>query len=325
MTDAEYIEGIAKAYDGKGIAEFEAHYRRLTEIAARLRGEAAQGEQQAVATIESVDGRSHIHLTWHTPWGELKPGDRLYTRPQPAAPAPVAGDGLFELRALADEWRHSFEGDGHDMAGVNKNTMCRFINAIDSLSAAPVALATFDRGRDTRRREQKESWAAPVAGEAVAKLAGKWRAEAYPVTGTKAARLAECAEELEAALAQDRASQAGAAGVPTIWQTPDGFTSTSYLACTERVDDIRKVTRVTPTPTVDSALSEPKKKTCWYDNPSTCRREFWVNGEVQTSISWELIGEGPTTNFIWGLPVVLASKWEPGKIVGNEEAITKEN
>lgn len=43
------------------------------------------------------------------------------------------GDGL----QLANEWRHVFEGDGHDMAGANKNTMRRFIQAIEALSAQP--------------------------------------------------------------------------------------------------------------------------------------------------------------------------------------------
>ena len=39
-----------------------------------------------------------------------------------------------------------------------------------------------------------------VAGDAVRGLPAKWREEAYPITGTKALRLAECADELEAAL-----------------------------------------------------------------------------------------------------------------------------
>lgn len=43
------------------------------------------------------------------------------------------GDGL----QLANEWRHVFDGDGHDMAGANKNTLRRFIQAIDALSAQP--------------------------------------------------------------------------------------------------------------------------------------------------------------------------------------------
>ena len=55
---------------------------------------------------------------------------------------------------------------------------------------------------------------APVAGDAVAALVEQWRKEAYPVTGTKAARLAECADELEVALAQDRASQGAAPSTP---------------------------------------------------------------------------------------------------------------
>ncbi|MGG6341516.1 hypothetical protein ACQ5SB_20600, partial [Stenotrophomonas geniculata] len=43
------------------------------------------------------------------------------------------GDGL----QLANEWRHVFDGNGHDMAGANKNTIRRFIQAIDALSAQP--------------------------------------------------------------------------------------------------------------------------------------------------------------------------------------------
>lgn len=48
-----------------------------------------------------------------------------------AQPSPGGQDAL----QLANEWRHVFNGNGHDMAGANKNTMRRFIEAIDALAA----------------------------------------------------------------------------------------------------------------------------------------------------------------------------------------------
>jgi len=111
---------------------------------------------------------------------------------QPVAPISdsewVAHPQTIEAKRQWDEVASYLGADGDDP---------------DSVIAAAMALHGVER----------PAAPTPVTGDAVAGLPEKWRAEAYPVTGTKAARLAECAEELESALAQDRASRAGAAGV----------------------------------------------------------------------------------------------------------------
>lgn len=62
----------------------------------------------------------------------MKTNDKTLADVQPGGRVRL-GDGL----QLANEWRHVFDGDGHDMAGANKNTLRRFIQAIDALSAQP--------------------------------------------------------------------------------------------------------------------------------------------------------------------------------------------
>ena len=71
---------------------------------------------------------------------DIHSNDILRAGSAPATMATVKHGGCVQLGdglQLANEWGHVFAGDGHDMAGANKNTIRRFIQAIDALSAQP--------------------------------------------------------------------------------------------------------------------------------------------------------------------------------------------
>ena len=199
----------------EGEPEAEAAYAELervangleTEIAARLRGDAAQPaapapvagdavRNAASALLEkllSIHGSSEYQAVWQI--AQLHRGP--YTGPkydeemaalkaalaqdrasQGAAPSAPVGDDRW--KALIVQWQRRAEAVGYD--GVE-----------DALDAAIAA----------------KSAPAPVAGEAVAKLPAKWR-EGHKLTGQFSAGIntgyKRAADELESALAQDRAA-----------------------------------------------------------------------------------------------------------------------
>ena len=108
MTDADikwcmrHIEPHLKDTDA-AVETLLAGVRKCIEKDARLRGEAAQSEQQAVAwllpsgelfTSAQMEAQRRVY---GDTFGLL--AEPLYTRPQPAAPAPVAGDAVVAVIA----------------------------------------------------------------------------------------------------------------------------------------------------------------------------------------------------------------------------------
>lgn len=218
-----------------------------------------QGEQQAVAWISADNlqqlaaggprqpmfGRQHLDVD--VP---------LYTRPKP-----VAGDAVrARIRGLIaeiDPQRKPATGEMRHVANE--------LRAIAALSAAPAAPAlrfedadalvthltdlwcddggpgvTWEPARiavEAIRAWQSKAALAPVAGDAVSALPRSWRKEAGIQQNHSYARgLDRCAEQLTAALAQDRASQ-GAKRVPTGPRfTNTGDSEAQFIADGDRLD-----------------------------------------------------------------------------------------
>lgn len=123
-----------------------------------------------------------------------------------AAPAPVAGDLTLRARELlAVEFEREIPPFGKPQPD----------------RAADVRRGVWDHAPAHRALVAAlSSLAAPVAGDAVSRLPERWRSykgSIYADNSAKQDALHDCADELEAALAQDRASQAGA-GVPEGWR-----------------------------------------------------------------------------------------------------------
>lgn len=239
MTDARAIEvvrdNLPPYYPASPLAAAFQH------IAARLRGEAAQGEQQAVARVQKAPGPHGQLYAMLLPEGPLglrvQEGDALYTRPQPAA---VAGDAV--QRALD---AIQFDEHGQQVTVIGEAARSRLEAALSAAPAAPetdavligqaVCYGDSDGGGDwfkeltvegvtflaplhdheraihilaAKKRRKQQAAPAPVAGDAVTEIVKDLRHSAkvgdYEVA--QIAFLESIADRL-AALAQDRAAQ----------------------------------------------------------------------------------------------------------------------
>lgn len=203
----------------------------LDHAIARLRGE-AQAEQRAVALgwikpDQLADIRAHGSdgaIGVFVASGESAAySEPIYTRPQPAAVADgraIKGAMMAAMACLPD----SVLGHPARMQWVGE----RFLRNLTALSstAAP-ALSRVDPAVSAQLSEdvaRQQATAAeiddlcapaPVAGDAVCSLSKEWRKEAGIQQNHSYARgLDRCAEQLDAALAQDRASQSLPSPVP---------------------------------------------------------------------------------------------------------------
>ena len=274
MTDVALLDWLGRtlhASEGQSREDSQELYRLIAD---RLRGE-AQAEQQAVACpdcgLPVQGGGFYGHC--------IQCGAKVYAlpkRPQPAAPAPVAGGDEFMKREINREFVEAVKQLCRDYScRQNRPYMADVFAQLDFLPEqlgvtvvenTPVAgdavdgwqylaadwleqqaeeqektnaeyprhaeayKAWRDRPLELRILAEKvkkaegtlkrhcppPSWMFPDDGGAVSKLPESWEGMAQDlrasVGGThKAIAREECARELRAALAQDRASQAGAA------------------------------------------------------------------------------------------------------------------
>ena len=115
----------------------------LHHIAARLRGEAAQGEQQAVAWT-SPEGMERLRTQDDSAtvvpeaFRDSRHTIPLYDRPQPVAPVPVAGDAVW-----SDEAAHAFRCAADAVGAHWHSWPDRFRAGMKAaIAAAPVAPTT---------------------------------------------------------------------------------------------------------------------------------------------------------------------------------------
>ena len=148
LADASVIEHVAQQWDGCKYEapgetldigdEIRRAGKRLSVELAEQQGEGSlntsEGGRRYVADFFARELRRHdftryITTTLAADFACALAQHLAATGKQPVGE--VQGDAL----QLANEWRHVFDGDGHDMAGANKNTLRRFIQAIDALAA----------------------------------------------------------------------------------------------------------------------------------------------------------------------------------------------
>ncbi|MDC7806389.1 hypothetical protein PQS31_06070 [Luteimonas sp BLCC-B24] len=276
MTDALAVEVLERR-----IAERHEDCKTrkaLEHAAARLRGEAAQGEQKPFGHYFSDDPKSFAMPGAGFKVGAVPPADAvnviaLYTRPQPAA---VAGDAVqSDFVTIESHWLQTIlsaaallEGTGSILDKREAEALRKMAKSAKPAAPAPVAgdavaywlavdsdgtvnygLTTADANDGEASRQQVNDFInetdpsqrivgvaalaqdRPVAGDAVRKAAAALLDKLVSVHGSSeyqavwqiaqlhrgrytGPKYDEEMTALEAALAQDRAAQGGAAGVP---------------------------------------------------------------------------------------------------------------